>query len=419
MKHYLNKHYPPRKEGVTLVVRQNAWSADPVHIIQQGKNDERIVNLHLQGITFTEKNVQALTELLQFRFFSFVLIHQCDTGFLEKNHYGWFGLAKALADQVNDLLIDETGDLLTIVLEQKRLQFQNLTIRLRKHGLTVEQCLMLGKRIANSPELKRLSLKETDIHAPALLAPGIATCYHLETLILADTSSMPAASPRVQQQALADLLLVSNTNSRNKNAANPRYPPKPKYGIGAVLRLLLSPASCLKVLDLSNLHLQDEHAATLAKALTINNTLEQLNLSFNDIGLAGVLEVAHHLPRMQKLRKLALKPNPWGDNDRDEGGQALLEGMKHNVSIEYLDSLLMIPQAPMLRYYTILNRGGRRIVMNGNSSNGNKPVPRALWPIILERASKIFYGVAEEKKAKLDALYYFLRNNGPVLIFQR
>jgi hypothetical protein len=72
---------------------------------------------------------------------------------------------------------------------------------------------------------------------------------------------------------------------------------------------------------------------------------------------------------------------------------------------------LMIPQAPMLRYYTVINRGGRRIL----SSRAN--VPLGLWPVVLERAWKISYGVVEERQAKLNALFYLLKN-GPVL-FQR
>jgi hypothetical protein len=82
----------------------------------------------------------------------------------------------------------------------------------------------------------------------------------------------------------------------------------------------------------------------LAQALNTNTSLEQLNLSFNGIGCARIIIFAQQLPNIHQLRKLSLKPNPWWVS-----GKAL----KHNVSIEYLDSLLMIQETSMLRYYTV------------------------------------------------------------------
>lgn len=369
------------RNNTTFVIRQGQWSPDPVRMVLQAKTDPNIENLHLMGIAFNEEMIATLTELFQSRYFSFVYINQCCAVSLDCRR-----LARVLVKQVKDLLVDETVDLLDALLENN-FYMRSLTIRLRRQGLTDTQCLLLGKRLANSPDLKELSLKGTDIHAPALLAPGIATSYHLEKLVL--SSSLCASSIRSQQQGLADLVVSLDG----------------QYGIGAVVRLLKSPASHLKVLDLSNLHLLDGHAKIITHALTTNSTLEQLNLSFNEIGCSGIDSIAEDLRHIQHLRKLSLKPNPW------VRGQALLDGMKENLSIEYLDSLWLIPQAPMLRYYAIINRGGRRVLRSPHS------ISPGLWPLVLERAGKVIYGVTNERQAKLNALYYLLKN-GPVL-FQR
>jgi hypothetical protein len=234
----------------------------------------------------------------------------------------------------------------------------------------------------------------------------------LEKLVLADTS--------LSLQGLADLVVVAAASPTTTTPTRRLY-----YGIAATRSLLVS--SCknnnqLRILDLSHLHLQDHHAGAIGKALTLTDSrLEELNLSFNDIGCDGIVQLSHYLKDIHHLRKLALTPNPWGATCiNNAGGQALLQGMQQNTSIEYLDSLLFIKQAPMLRYCTTMNRAGRRILLNDNNNNDDddKAIPLGLWSQLLERTGMILYGADNETKSQVDALHYLLRN-GPVLFVPR
>jgi hypothetical protein len=242
---------------------------------------------------------------------------------------------------------------------------------------------MLGKLVSCSKGLKELSLRGSPIASGALLAPGLAISYHIETLILGESYLSP--------KSIADLVVVAN-----KRRSQP--------AIQATLRLLSSPQSNLQALDLSHLNLRNEHAGIIADALIKNTSLEELNLSFNSIGNYGLEIFARHLPKMRHLVKVSLQPNPWNN------GKVLCDAMRQNTSVEYLDSLLFLPEAEMLRYYTTINRGGRRLCCDSD-------VPLGLWSIVLERAGRINYYVQDEERAKADAIFYLLKN-GPVF-FQK
>jgi hypothetical protein len=228
-------------------------------------------------------------------------------------------------------------------------------------------------------------LRGSPIASGALLAPGLAISYHIETLILGESYLSP--------KSIADLVVVAD-----KRRSQP--------AIQATLRLLSSPQSNLQALDLSHLNLRNEHAGIIAEALIENTSLEELNLSFNSIGNHGLEIFASHLPQMKHLVKVSLQPNPWNN------GKVLRDAMRQNTSVEYLDSLLFLPEAEMLRYYTTINRGGRRLLQCCNSD-----VPLCLWSIVLQRAGRINYYVQEEEHAKADAIFYLLKN-GPAF-FQK
>jgi hypothetical protein len=438
------------EKEVTLVVRQSRWSPSPESVLGDAQRDSKIVNLNLLGLSLTTSVLNALVQTLTTRTWNQVHIHQCHTMDLDCRELG-----QALTTQVRSLVLSGSSDLLNAVLDNpspttttttttttettSTTTLQKLTINQPRTGLKETQCLQLGKFLAGTPHLQALSLKGTGLQAPGLLAPGLSTAKRLRTLILSDTG--------LGEQGRADLVVCCLKNNNDG---------KRQFGIGAVQRLLLSPSSSLSLslstsltnsnnylvaLDLSNLHLQDGHAAKLFQALagsssnndnnnsnsssssSSSSRLEQLNLSFNDITCDGIVAISRYIPRLQHLSKVSLKPNPWGSR----GATALVAALRQNTSIEYLDSLLLIRQAPLLRYYTALNRGGRRIILSSSAQKTKttkttkttqvvvvKVVPLGLWPLILERAWKISYEPAsyfdDDPKAKFHAVYYLLRN---------
>jgi hypothetical protein len=209
-------------------------------------------------------------------------------------------------------------------------------------------------------------------------------------------------------------------------AATAEPPTDTLYGLSniAPLSRALQTNSTLVSLNLSKNSLHDQDAESLAFMLTNNTTLQELNLSFNEITDVGIQAFSRHLPRMNGLKRLALRPNPFSNI----GGSSLLEGMRANVNLEYLDSLLSLQCSKEIRSYCHLNRGGRRLLLQDSYSN---QVPISLWSLVLARVNKLsFYtgsssseccaeggggeGGDGETKVRAHVLYYLLQN-GPVL----
>ena len=162
----------------------------------------------------------------------------------------------------------------------------------------------------------------------------------------------------------------------------------------------ISQNKSIRRLDLSRNALQVADMDQLGSSIAENETVLELNLSFNKLNDDAMDKFCHHVPSFRTLRRLALRPNPF----RSKGAQSLLEAMKENFSLEYLDSLLDLEEAPLLRYYTHLNRGGRRILQSKD------PPPVGLWPLLLERSTTIPYYSDNDGKVRPDVLYCLLRN---------
>ena len=72
------------------------------------------------------------------------------------------------------------------------------------------------------------------------------------------------------------------------------------------------------------------------------------------------------------MKRLTLNPNPFTKNS---GGKSIVHALQHsNYILEYIDTLFCL-QSPLLcneiRYYTSLNRGGRRILHATGGAHGN------------------------------------------------
>jgi hypothetical protein len=107
--------------------------------------------------------------------------------------------------------------------------------------------------------------------------------------------------------------------------------------------------------------------------------------------------MAAMLPNMNGLKELILVKN----DITHIGAIALLNGLRHNVELEYLHVLdeNSQPVAREIIHWIRLNKAGRRIFRQPNE------VRPSLWPLIFERVS-----------AESDMLYYFLSENPDVLL---
>jgi hypothetical protein len=138
--------------------------------------------------------------------------------------------------------------------------------------------------------------------------------------------------------------------------------------------------------DLSTTSL--ESLSTLAKALTVNSTLEKIYLEDCEINNEGAILLGAQLCRWKGLKELHLKSNPLMD---DHGAKALLEGLKGNVTLTILQEPASFDGTwETMWYYLRLNRGGRRLL------HTNLLV--SLWAMVLEKA-----------KGDIDVIYHLLR----------
>lgn len=168
--------------------------------------------------------------------------------------------------------------------------------------------------------------------------------------------------------------------------------------------------------SLTNLHLasnrlNDDDIVPLMAAVACSNNITFLDLKSNL--LIDSSRLAHHLP--PQLHTLWLLGNPL-----KESSQALLHTIQKR-AVEMMDCRIptysLFAPVPLLQqiqkqihYYQVLNRGGRRILVN------SKRIPLSLWTLILARVNRLEFGRNYEKqRGRLDAMYYLLRN-GPVIL---
>jgi len=88
--------------------------------------------------------------------------------------------------------------------------------------------------------------------------------------------------------------------------------------------------------------------------------------------------------------------NPWEESTNlEEIGEALVQGMRHSTSIEYLDVHDAFSESFLTGYYCNLNHERRNIF------SVSTPVPLGLWPHILKRGQKNI-----EHEADIIYFYY-------------
>lgn len=145
------------------------------------------------------------------------------------------------------------------------------------------------------------------------------------------------------------------------------------------IAIMLQVNTSLKELNLSFNGVDIQGIDDIGRALRSNKTLLRLDLRRNNISDAGAAAISKHLPFMGCLKQLNIAKNGIGLS----GTSSLLQGLRSNVELEFLDldeQALPTPVTQELSNYIRLNRAGRRIFRASN-------VPNALWPYIYGRIS--------------------------------
>ena len=164
----------------------------------------------------------------------------------------------------------------------------------------------------------------------------------------------------------------------------------------------------------------------LAKIIRQNsnmNNLMVLDLRENKIGDVGVKLLAEACAcaceSKSSLKKLYLTKNPF----HDDGTNALLELVKHKADMIHVELSQVSHAATMVRYYSSLNYGGRRCLVENYNSNYDEvqQVPPAtalldvgVWPLVIERVNNIDWFEEHLDSHRQDVIILYLLRAPPL-----
>ena len=237
-------------------------------------------------------------------------------------------------------------------MERNFLQNTCLTsLDLSNNELNDEGAVQLGKALAsnNKQHIKELKLSRNNIgnRGARALGAGLVASTTLEVLVLSNNE--------IQDQGIAALAQGCRT-LRRLSLDNNRISPQGAVALGqalssskkdgggssccrmvelsleanhmgnegtlALAKMLTSPESKLRLLNLRKNHIGDNGCEGIGQALGCNSALEILNLGDNEIGGDGVSRLARGLLTNKALRRLILSGNKIG-NETQSLGRAL------------------------------------------------------------------------------------------------
>jgi hypothetical protein len=194
-------------------------------------------------------------------------------------------------------------------------------------------------------------------------------------------------------------LLSSSSSKLERLVLSQQFIGREKYLDIHPVVAALSKNRTLRFLDLKENFIAPGQLNALLLMLESNDTLEELVLDCTDIGDEDLPSLAGKLQRTN-LVCLSLMRNPFTD------AGPLVTTAKTNTSIHQIRVDDSVAARNSLSYQTALNEAGR------GALSAHEVVP-SLWPVILERASKI--NLPQDLDVQTaDILYYMLR--GPALL---
>ena len=175
----------------------------------------------------------------------------------------------------------------------------------------------------NNKTLRTLRLSNTNLDSPGAIALGqmLARNTALEQLDLGGNEKIGFAGAVAIAQGVRTLVHLDLQNTRLG-----------AVGAKAVAHMIRT-NKALKSLNLSRNNFGDEGAIHVAEALVYNTALKTLSLSMCSITKTGAIFIGRSLPSMYGIQHLFLYQNPIDE----EGSQALLKGLKDNMSLCVVD----------------------------------------------------------------------------------
>jgi hypothetical protein len=397
-----------------------------VRRLKEAKNGDFVVsNLEVRETAVLDENViEAIADLLLERSVETVHLDACGAH-LNKQA---LRMARALGNVKNVRLSEPTflSQYFLDFLLMSATKLENL--RIQDH-LDCRQIEALASGLEANSSLATLDLSMSRLDSFSILAKGLKMNSSLQTLRLRslglrdehvdDILDSIKHHPTLKSLDLsfnycrnlnniAEFLDINNNISELVLGYQNMWQ-SPKIDINELAKALKRNTS-VAVLSLPRNKLSDQDAGLLATALLENSTLKSLDVRENLFSDDGIITLANAAEKGPSLRKLNVMKNPFGIR----GSLALLTAVRENTKLVHVELGADNVGQPSqhIRYFTALNRGGRRLLYENP--------PLSLWPLALERVSKIDWDeesgdmldVPDGGSHQLDVLYFLLQ--GPV-----
>jgi hypothetical protein len=396
-----------------------------VRRLKEAKNGDFVVStLEVRETVLDENVIEAIADLLLER--SVETVHLDDCGaYLNKQA---LRMAKALGNVKNVRLSEPTflSQYFLDFLLMSATKMENLRIQ---DNLDCRQIEALASGLEANSSLATLDLSRSRLDSFSILAKGLKMNSSLQTLRLRSLGLRDEHVDEIldsikHHPTLKSLDLSFNHCLHLNNIAEfldthnnitelvlgyQNLWQSTKINITELAKALIRNTS-VTVLSLSRNKLSDQDAGLLATALLENSTLKSLDVSENRFSDDGIIALANAAEKGPSLRKLNVIKNQFGNR----GSLALLKAVRENMKLVHVELGADNVGQPsyQIRYFTALNRGGRRLLYENP--------PLSLWPLALERVNKIDWDeesgvmldVPDVGSHQLDVLYFLLQ--GPV-----
>jgi Ran GTPase-activating protein (RanGAP) involved in mRNA processing and transport len=288
----------------------------------------------------------------------------------------------------------------------KGLKYNNTLHTLDLSKSRIENIYALAEGLRDNKSLKCIKLRYVGLHddAAGTLITGLCGHANLKTLDLSFNHLR-------NLEPISRLLLSSECHLSELSLGFQNLWQTPRIEISAIVGAL-SENNSIHNFSIANNKLSDSDSELLVTALMENSTLEVLDVRENLFHDQGIIKLARLAKLSKGLRKLLVARNPFGT----DGSLALLEAVRENHRMFYMDVCRDDTIHRQIHYNTTLNRGGRRLLLERP-----KP-PLGLWPLAMERANNIEWEEEEHDTnlgqqasmlldPRIDVLYHFLQES--------
>ena len=384
------------------------------------EHHEKISSIEIRETVLDDFLIDAIVDALLQETVDSVQLDSCGA-YLNRSA---ISMAKALG-KVKNLRLSEPTFLSQFFLDSLLDSADTLqSLRIQDY-LSINQIKALSKGLASNSSLKELDLSRSRLEDTSCLSLGVGSNASLHSLrlrsmnisdedlegLLSSLKTLPAVKEldlsfnRLRDLTNISSLILESEYLEHLNIGYQNVWQAPKISVPEFASALARNRS-LKSLSLAKNKLDDIDAELLCAALLKNSTIQSLDLRENRFTEKGLMSILALLAQHTSIQSVNLSQMFISRKILD----LMLEVVQRNPNLVHVEIDGDCPTAAMIRYFSSLNRGGRRLLFEKTSLG--------LWPIAIERINLMDFEernfsseMTETQKA--DAIFYLLK--GPAI----